>query len=299
MTERLACSIARVSRRALLSVTKLGCHVRLRLLGSILISCSILFAAPASAAAVTNSDVITLVRSGLSEETIRLTVDSTAEANFDTSADALVALSEARVPESVIQAMIKRAAGAGPQAAAAPAARAAVAPTLETKRVAVLPPAITPVVGESYFTRYNFWHERNAHVTTNYSRGFFVQINTRVKLTYLAQGTMRLELPSGESVDIKLIPEFTQRPLADIASELLGTDPVPIEKLGDELAGSIGSGEIRLGMTKEQVLMTRGYPPRHRTPRLEADNWVYWSSRFVTLTLVFQNDVLILGRGIR
>jgi hypothetical protein len=52
-------------------------------------------------------------------------------------------------------------------------------------------------------------------------------------------------------------------------------------------------------MTKEQVLMTRGYPPRHRTPSLEGNRWVYWSSRVVQLTVVFDGDVLIEGRGLR
>jgi len=142
---------------------------------------------------------------------------------------------------------------------------------LDSKRVAVLPPAITPVVGESYFTRYNFWQERGVHVTTNYTRGAFVPINTRVKLVSLQQKKMLLGLPSGETVTIELAEQFSLRPLAEIASELLGTQPVPIEKLGDELASSIRSGEMRLGMTKEQVVLTRGYPPRHRTPTLEAN----------------------------
>jgi len=252
--------------------------------------------AHAWAAAVTNTDVMKLVRSGLAEDTVRLTVNSATETDFDTSAGALVALSQAGVPDSVIQAMIRRA--SGPQVVSVPGARATVS-GLAPQRVSVLPPPITPVVGQSYFTRYGFWYERNAHVTTNYARGFFVPVNTSVKLASMTPRKMTLGLPSGETVDIELVPEFTQRPLTEIASELLGTQPVPIERLGDELANSIKSGELRLGMTKEQVLMTRGYPPRHRTPRLEAFQWIYWSSRFVTLTLVFDDDVLVQGRGLR
>lgn len=169
-----------------------------------------------------------------------------------------------------------------------------------TRRISVLPPAIQPImVGESYFTRYNFWYEHGVHVTTNYTRGALVPINTPVKLVSFTPRTMVLGLGSGEFVAIQRIPEFTLRPLSDVASELLGTEPVPIEQLGDELAASIRRGEMRIGMTKEQVLMTRGYPPRHRTPSLEADRWVYWTSRFVTTGLVFQDDVLVLGRGLR
>jgi len=44
--------------------------------------------------------------------------------------------------------------------------------------------------------------------------------------------------------------------------------------------------------------MTRGYPPRHKTPSLDGDTWVYWSSRFVHRTLVFQDGLLARGRSI-
>jgi hypothetical protein len=269
----------------------------LRLLRSLVVCWSMLLTTPVWAAAMTNSDVISMMRSGLSADTVRLSVDSAADAQFDTSPDALIGLSKAGVPQAVIQAMLRRASATGPQAPVGSAARSVATP--QTKRVSVLPRAIIPVVGQSYVTRYNFWHERGRHLTTNYMRGEFVPINTRVKLVSLAQREMVLELPSGQTVIFEWVKDYTLRPLAEIASELLGERPVPIEQLGGELATSVKSGELRLGMTKEQVLLTRGYPPRHRTPTLAENRWVYWSNRFVTLTLLFDDDILIEGRGIR
>ena len=169
-----------------------------------------------------NGDVITMAQSGLAEATIRLSVDAAAETNFDTSAAALAGLSQVGVPELVIQAMIGRASGAAPQPSAAPAAPASARFALTPRRVSVLPSTIKPVIGGTYFTRYNFWYESREHVTTNYSRGVFVPINTRVKLISSNARRMRLGLPSEEIVDIEWVPEFTLRPLADIASELLG-----------------------------------------------------------------------------
>jgi hypothetical protein len=52
-------------------------------------------------------------------------------------------------------------------------------------------------------------------------------------------------------------------------------------------------------MTKEQVLMARGYPPAHETPSLDLDTWKYWSSRFVTQTIAFERGILAAGRGIQ
>ena len=56
--------------------------------------------------------------------------------------------------------------------------------------------------------------------------------------------------------------------------------------------------QLRKGMTREIAIMARGYPPAHETSSLESDRWVYWSSRFVKLTVVFSNGRLSDGRGL-
>ena len=42
-------------------------------------------------------------------------------------------------------------------------------------------------------------------------------------------------------------------------------------------------------MSDEIILMAYGYPPAHRTPSLEADEWVYWLNRFVNQPVVLRN----------
>ena len=51
-------------------------------------------------------------------------------------------------------------------------------------------------------------------------------------------------------------------------------------------------------MTREQVVMARGFPPGHKTPSLDADIWTYWTSRHGSQTIVFTNGVLSKGRGV-
>lgn len=55
---------------------------------------------------MTNQDVIKMVRAGVSEETI-LSAIRNGNAGFDTSGDGIVKLSQSRVPESIMQAMIE------------------------------------------------------------------------------------------------------------------------------------------------------------------------------------------------
>ena len=156
-----------------------------------------------------------------------------------------------------------------------------------------------PVVGQQYYTRYSFVYEKGLYETTNYSRGELVPINTQVTVLSLGGETMVLQLATGGTVKVQNREKVSQRDMAQIAHAMLSPHPVPIEKFDEATANSIKSGILKLGMTKEQVVMTRGYPPGHKTPSLDGDVWTYWSSRFVVDTLVFSNGVLTQGRGLR
>lgn len=63
-------------------------------------------AAIASAANMTNGDVVRLVKGGLDNETITMSIQA-AEPGFDLSADGLLALKKENVPPAVIKAMLK------------------------------------------------------------------------------------------------------------------------------------------------------------------------------------------------
>jgi hypothetical protein len=49
----------------------------------------------------------------------------------------------------------------------------------------------------------------------------------------------------------------------------------------------IEAGDVYIGMTKEGVLTALGYPPRHRTSSLDANTWIYWRNRFMTMSVEF------------
>lgn len=77
---------------------------------------ALLFAASVciSAGPMKNDDVIKLVRAGMAENLILSTIDAS-ETQFDTTADALIKMKEARVPDTIIQRMIlKKTASAKP-----------------------------------------------------------------------------------------------------------------------------------------------------------------------------------------
>lgn len=251
---------------------------------------------------LTNEKIIQLVEAGLSDDVISMTIQGAEETNFDLSVDGIIELKSKKVSDQLLQKMI----ASQTEITSTPTATSSVndssSSQVEDKSsqfpdIAILPSPVQISVGGEYFVRYNFFHERNKHFTTNYTRGFMVPINTKVKVLSIGDDEMNI-LVNGQEVKVENVEKYTQRSIQEIASEMLGTSPVPIEKLGNFATRHISNGQLRLGMTKEQVLMTRGYPPRHETYSTESDRWVYWSSRFVKLTLVFENNRLIQGRGL-
>ena len=52
----------------------------------------------------------------------------------------------------------------------------------------------------------------------------------------------------------------------------------------------IEAGQVDKGMTRDQVLMSLGYPPAHRTPVLDSPQWTYWQNRWQTFIVDFDGD---------
>ena len=159
--------------------------------------------------------------------------------------------------------------------------------------------AETPAVGKEYYARHCFMYEKSRHVTTNYWRGSLVPINAKIKVEILTADKLLLRVvETGESIEVENIASYTKCDMQTIARRMLSGEPTNLGRLDEDMANAIKSGTMRKGMTKEQVLMARGFPPAHKTPSLAGDRWQYWTSRYATQMIVFVDGKLIDGRGI-
>ncbi len=52
---------------------------------------------------------------------------------------------------------------------------------------------------------------------------------------------------------------------------------------------AIREGRVERNMTKEQVILSLGYPPTHRTASTTANEWTYWYNRWVTYKVEFDD----------
>jgi hypothetical protein len=154
------------------------------------------------------------------------------------------------------------------------------------------------VAGQTYYLRHNLMFEKDTRPATNYWRGTLLPINTRVTVAGLGDKAMLIRWNDG-SLTIEN-NSYTKTTMPALAKRMLSPNPVPIEKFGGVMAGNIAGGSLVKGMTREQVIMTRGYPPAHKTPGIASDNakWTYWSSKFVTETVTISGGKLVDGRNV-
>ena len=152
--------------------------------------------------------------------------------------------------------------------------------------------------GGTYYLRHNLMFEGGIWSATNYWRGTLLPINTKVTVGALGNKSMLIKWDGG-SLTIEN-NNYTKVTMANLAKRMLSPNPVPIEKFGKEMAGNITGGSLVKGMTREQVIMTRGWPPAHKTPSITADNakWTYWSSNFVTEAVSISGGKLVAGRNV-
>ena len=153
------------------------------------------------------------------------------------------------------------------------------------------------MVGRELYTRHGLRQEKNRWRSTNYGRGTLVPINTKVRVDDITSSAIKLTIvDSGKALKLANIEKYTGGGTDVLAERTLSTEPTDLS--GFEFQKDIRVGRLRLGMTKEEAILARGYPPVHRTYSTEDDRWVYQQNRFVTQTILFADGKLVEGRNL-
>lgn len=242
----------------------------------------------------TNADIVKMHEAGIDEATILLAIDANSP-RYTTSVDALIALKAAGLSEAVIQAMIVR-------SYATPSDDESSVPAgfFAQDFPSIAPAQVSPEKGGTYYLRSGLHFEGGTSMGTNYARGVLVPINTAVRVRAIKKKKLLIEVVAdGRKLEIKNVSDYTMKTMPKLVRLLLSKEPTPLDRLPVELAQAIREGVMRKGMTKEQVLMARGYPPAHRTPSINEQRWTYWTSRFGQQIVFFdKNERLAEGDDI-
>jgi len=157
------------------------------------------------------------------------------------------------------------------------------------------------IIGQEYFLKVNVWYEplkEKKILSTNYHISKRLNVGEKFKIIDLAGKEIIFSDEEGVEYAIIHHTKYTPISLIELFNRYFSKTSVmatggAFTKFTQEEQNNIRNGQIVKGMSKEAVLMSYGYPPEHRTPSLEGDNWIYWESRWSSKTAIFEKGKLV------
>ncbi len=156
------------------------------------------------------------------------------------------------------------------------------------------PQLLAKYQGQRLFTCCNIRYEKNEVSDANYHVGTLLPAGTTVNVIDAGRrsvtvdaGTTKLTLSQDYGAEQESIDQY-------IDKILLRTDSqARIAAEAADVQAAIHEGRVEIGMTRDQVLLSLGYPPTHRTPSLSSSEWTYWYNRWLTFKVVFDDKGVV------
>lgn len=129
----------------------------------------------------------------------------------------------------------------------------------------------------------------------NYQQSGLIPRCSEVRITQLNDEVMNFVALDRDKEYEYLYHDAAAEPFSDHLLRFFGSecDPSAVETLSETDQEGIRDGVAEPGMSRQGVIYAIGYPPRHVNPRLEADEWTYWSSRFDRFIVEFDDDGMV------
>lgn len=149
-----------------------------------------------------------------------------------------------------------------------------------------------PLANTEQYLCCNLRYEKPKINDVNYQRGILVPFGTKVTVLEIRRNWVRFQ-PEGHP-PIELVYKHGAKvvPFEQFLERLfVSTNPrTKLRKVSAKTVKQIEDGIVTKGMTRDQVMMTLGIPPAHRTPSLEASQWMYWQDRWHEMIVSFSGD---------
>jgi len=164
-------------------------------------------------------------------------------------------------------------------------------------------PQPTPPAKKPYYTQVNMWYIDRSYVehvsdptvaiskneevlradyqieSTNFQRDVLLPINSEVEIVKMGRDALFFRY-DGKLIALVDVKKYSQVALQELFDRTFKEQPVDLSVYPQETRANIMAGRVTKGMSKAEMILTRGYPPAHRTPTLERDDWQYWNGRF-------------------
>jgi outer membrane protein assembly factor BamE (lipoprotein component of BamABCDE complex) len=146
-----------------------------------------------------------------------------------------------------------------------------------------------PRVGHAFYLCCNLHYDKPEITDANYTAGTLVPFATRVEILKVTRGSVQFKPAGHFPLTLEYRHGTKGLPFNEYLDHLfVADDPrLKLRKVNARQVKLMESATVAPGMTKDQVLMTLGYPPADRTPSLEASTWTYDASPSQTFTVSF------------
>lgn len=154
------------------------------------------------------------------------------------------------------------------------------------------------LIGKKAYTQFNLYPDRTRGrlYTLNYLLpDAMIPRCSEVELLEMNRKVLVLrEVSSGRQFNY-LLHKATGEPIEVSAAKTFASscDQNAVKTMSKADREGISSGKLAKGMSKQGVLLAAGYPPAHRTPSLDGNEWTYWKNRFNTLRVIFNDQGIV------
>jgi len=155
--------------------------------------------------------------------------------------------------------------------------------------------------GDVYYTRFAVQVDRGFCRSTNYRRsggGFTLPINTRVVFESKRRNRFSMSVEEGgRDFVFEHVAKHTRNSSQEAFDSFFSPTPTDLASFSTKERKAIETGSIEIGMSRSAVLASAGPPPAVGTLSLDAQIWKYWSNRFVTFTVSFDDKGKVSSVG--
>jgi hypothetical protein len=165
----------------------------------------------------------------------------------------------------------------------------------------IFPEAMQLKPNEKIYTRFNIWHRKPIEISArNHLRGKILPFGTQIDVktveisrispysdTWIIAFTpinskTVYQIAFDEQLMLQTIDSYLQKLFTRKSRAQL------IKDIDKKFLKDINRGQVVPKMTREEVLLTYGYPPPHRNFSLKNDTWIYQIKDFSSRRVIFR-----------
>jgi len=146
--------------------------------------------------------------------------------------------------------------------------------------------------GQTLFTQVNIYSLKGKVVTwVNYHVDALIPVNSKVLIERISSsGVVFTVEKTGQRLKLKNKSRHSGLSGEEWANKHFSAKKVNLSKFSKSERQAIKIAKVKKGMSKKAVLVAYGYPPAHKTPSLEASQWLYWITRWNKIIVTFDGN---------